>query len=142
MLWTELYKDRLRDWYSLRTPATNITLEENLHSINNWWLHAPVLDYYLHLADYADWPTPWELLSEDALCDLAKCLGIVYTLYMMKIPEITKMTIIETMDGYHLVQLNNGEFILGVEFNSITDDELSIQAAHSIDCEYFKNKIK
>jgi len=49
--------------------------------LNKMWSTAPFVNYNLDPSEPKSWPDPWTLLAENYWCDVAKTLGIVYTLY-------------------------------------------------------------
>ena len=106
-MWPTTYDDRLLEWRELREQLENISdLKDLLVTVDTWWQRAPLIPHYLHIDDYENWPNPWELLVENNFCELAKCLGIVYTLLVLNRNDLTKITIVETKN-YHLVVIND-----------------------------------
>ena len=68
----------------MRSATQTLPLEQALQDINFWWSHArPWHPYYLHWDDQPAWPDPWQLLSDNVYCDLAKALGIMYTISLL-----------------------------------------------------------
>ena len=47
-----------------------------------------LLNHYLHPNDIDNWPGPWELLVENNYCQIARGLGMVYTLHLVGINDI------------------------------------------------------
>jgi hypothetical protein len=80
-------------------------------SINDWWWRAPMINHYLHWDDHCAWPSPWELLADNMYCDLARALGIVYTIMMIEHEKTQEISLICT-DNDNLVQVNQGKYIL------------------------------
>ena len=77
---------------------------------------APTIDRWLHWQDQNSWPDPWELLNNHAYCDVAKALGIVYTIYFtghknLK-PEIRVYYDPDSKDRYTVAWLAQGKYIL------------------------------
>ena len=105
-MWATNYDDRLIEWRSLRDEAQHKNLNDALLQVDDWWQHAPLVNHYLHIDDQANWPLPWDLIAENTYCDLAKCLGICYTLLLLKHKDITSLEIIETQNEF-LVAVNN-----------------------------------
>ena len=105
-MWATSYDDRLIEWRSLREQAQSQDLEQCLLAVDDWWQQAPLVNHYLHIDDQANWPLPWDLIAENTYCDLAKCLGICYTLLLLKHKNITSLEIIETQQEF-LVAVNN-----------------------------------
>ena len=110
-MWPRSYQDRLVAWVELRHLCQNLDLEPALVAVNDWWQKTPWRPYYLHWDDHANWPDPWQLLADNVYCDLARAVGIVYTLHLLKRNDITELGLIQTDDS-NLVQVNLGKYIL------------------------------
>ena len=141
-MWNNRYEALLEEWYNLRQKAATLPIEDSLHLIDDWWAKAPLINNYLHMDDYSSWPLPWDLLAEYSFCDVAKCLGIMYTLLLIEHEDIHSLHIVQTEDEYSLVQINNGQYTLNDQIGEIISDQSEIHVKYSIDCEYFKNKLK
>jgi len=110
-MWHSKFEDRLLQWSILREEAKNLSLESSLTKINLWWQQTPWVPYHLHWDDQETWPNPWELLSDNLFCDLARSLGIVYTTMMIEHPEIDKIEL-ACSEETNLVLINQGKYIL------------------------------
>ena len=110
-MWPVKFEDRLIQWSILREEAKNLSLESSLNKINHWWQQTPWVPYHLHWDDQETWPNPWELLSDNLFCDLARSLGIVYTTMMIDHPEINKIEL-ASCEETNLVLINQGKYIL------------------------------
>jgi hypothetical protein len=110
-MWPVKFEDRLVQWSILREEAKNLSLESSLNKINHWWQQTPWSPYHLHWDDQETWPNPWELLSDNMFCDLARSLGIVYTTMMIDHPDIDKIEL-ASCDETNLVLINQGKYIL------------------------------
>jgi hypothetical protein len=139
-MWSNYYEDTLLEWNKLRAAAMAVDLEPALHMVNDWWARAPLSSHYLHPADYTEWPSPWDLLADNTYCELAKCLGIVYTLILLDRDDITSLHII-LQDNYYAVSVNNEQFILNDQPGEITGGARDTEIEWSLDCDYFKEKI-
>lgn len=109
-MWHTKFEDRLRDWHGLRLKIADIPLDSALLTVNDWWYASPWKPYYLHWDDHKTWPDPWQLLADNTFCDLARSLGIVYTISMglnLQMP----IQIAETDLG-NLVLIDQGKYIL------------------------------
>ena len=100
-----------------RQQAQSLDLESALILINDWWFRLPWQPYYLHWDDQADWPDPWQLLNDNIYCDLARGLGICYTLIMIDHPDIKDLELVQC-EGTNLVRINGGKYILNYESGS------------------------
>jgi hypothetical protein len=106
-MWKHLYQERLADWYHLRQVASVAKLPEQLQLINDWWFRAPIVNRVVTWDNTAEWPTPWNLLVNNGYCDLARALGIVYTLLLLDRQLYTDLEIISTGQD-NLVQIDSG----------------------------------
>jgi hypothetical protein len=110
-MWKTTYQERLADWYNLRQAASAVNLEDQIKLINDWWFCAPIVNRIVTWDDPVKWPTPWDLLVNNGYCDLARALGIVYTLMLLDNKLYTDLEIIKT-DQDNLVQVDLGKYIL------------------------------
>lgn len=110
-MWPDLFEQRLADWYSLRSNPNNLTQEQYLHAVNDWWWRVPMVNQYLSWDNYTTWPGPWDLLEKNHYCDLARCQGIAYTILMSSCPGIESLSVAQTDRG-NLVLVNHGKYIL------------------------------
>lgn len=117
-MWPKDYQDRLDQWVSLRDQCKVSTLSVALKQINQWWKFSPWRPYYLHWDDNIIWPNPWDLLADNVFCDLARSLGIMYTVLLIDRKDIEEASLLETNKG-NLVRINNGKYILNWNDDSL-----------------------
>jgi len=111
-MWKTEYHERLFDWVALREHCDlKQSTEEKLTAINNWWFRAPIVNCTVRWNEAAFWPGPWELLLNSGYCDLARALGIVYTIMMLDEPINATVEIIE-VENDNLVLIDSGKYIL------------------------------
>ena len=79
--WNLRVNDRLTQWKDFRHQLDRLPLDSAVVELNNMWSTAPFVNYNLDPSDTKTWPDPWALLAENYWCDVAKALGIVYTIY-------------------------------------------------------------
>jgi hypothetical protein len=120
-MWPKTFDARLISWYRLREQVQNLSSESALLTINNWWFNAPWRPYYLHWDDQPKWPDPWQLLSDDMYCEVARGLGILYTISLLDREDLAPTTLILTQDGINLVQVTKEKYILNWELNNIVN---------------------
>ena len=111
-MWFEDFADRLESWADLRTSANELPLEQALELVNNWWQKTPWQPYYLHWDDQPLWPDPWQLLSDNVYCDLARGLGILYTVSMLDHKDLVSFELVLTEDERNLVLVNKEKYTL------------------------------
>jgi len=108
-MWPPTYQERLADWVRLRQAAAALEQPEQLMLINDWWFRAPIVNHSILWQNARSWPTPWHLLNNNGYCELARALGIVYTI--MLVENYTDLKIIQTTQD-NLVQVDHGKYIL------------------------------
>ena len=111
-MWPKNFADRLEAWAELRIQAQELSLEEALQLVNSWWHQSPWQPYYLHWDDQPKWPDPWQLLNDNVYCDLARGLGILYTVSMLNHKDLTSYELVLTEDGRNLVLINKVKYTL------------------------------
>jgi len=110
-MWKTPYQESLADWVCLRREASLLKQSEQLLLINDWWFRAPIVNHLIHWENLQSWPTPWELLNNNGYCELARALGIVYTIMIIENRTYTDLKIIQTKED-NLVQVDHGKYIL------------------------------
>jgi len=118
-MWQPRFDDRLLEWRELSNKSAQLSLEDALVTVDQWWQRAPLTNHYLHLDEYEKWPLPWDLLADDVYCDLAKCLGIVYTLMLIKHEDIQSIRILQ-LEDFYAVEVNSS-YILNYIPNEIVN---------------------
>ena len=133
-MWNLKSVDRLQHWKNFRTELDTQGISEAIKNTVELWNRAPFVPYYL--ADNLDppWPNPWELLIENRYCDVAKVLGILYTLYFSKHRDSATFEIRifrnpKNSQQYNTVWVNGGEYIINFEDDAVVntaafDDDL------------------
>lgn len=87
------------------------SVDHALLAINNWWFAAPMISRGLIWEQHEHWPDPWQLLSNHSLCDLARGLGMLYTVTMIVHADIADCSLVQTGHD-NLVLVNQGKYIL------------------------------
>jgi hypothetical protein len=111
-MWQQTFDARLASWNQLRDHCQTLPLESALTTINQWWVNSPWQPYYLHWDDQPNWPDPWQLLSDNVYCDLARALGIVYTISIIDRKDTDPTELVLTEEGYNLVLVAKEKYIL------------------------------
>jgi len=122
-MWHAQFDKRLESWNHLRNSANSLSLEDSLQLINEWWHQTPWCPYHLHWDDRETWPDPWQLLSDNVYCDLARALGIMYTVVLMDRSDLSSSSIVETDQG-NLVQIDQAKYILNWGRNIVLNTSL------------------
>jgi len=126
-MWPATFAGRLESWYSMRQQCQVLPVESVLENINSWWSQTPWQPYYLHWDDLADWPDPWTLLNDNVYCDLARALGILYTISLLDRADLTDADLVLTQDGHNLVLVDKSKYILNWNPDTIVNTNQEIQ---------------
>lgn len=127
MTWPTNFSNRLASWNLLRQQCQNLSTESALEKINRWWFGAPWRPYYLHWDDSATWPDPWQLLSDDIYCEVARGLGILYTITLLDRNDIGPADLVLTDSGHNLVLVDQTKYILNWEKDTIVNNNLELK---------------
>jgi len=129
-MWHKDFANRLGAWAELRSQVQSMPLEQALQTINTWWYQAPWTGYYLHWDDMLTWPDPWQLLSDNIYCDVARGLGILYTLTLLEHKDLTSIELILTEDNRNLVLINQEKYTLNWDTTIIVNTPLVQKVKH------------
>ena len=122
------YYTRLSAWYNFRQhlESLNADTQTICIEVDKFWQQCPILNHYLHPADTPDWPTPWELISDNNYCLYARGLGMVYTLMLLGIENIDFVDAIDdNSENVCLVLVDNAKYILNYHPNMVVNMKLS-----------------
>ena len=118
-MWILKPDERLRDWKIFRNQISGQTLEQACSDTAHLWSYAPFVNYYIdpdRENSTSPWPDPWTLLHENYYCDVAKALGMLYTIYLSNHKpldiELRHYQCRETREAFNLVWLAKGKYIL------------------------------
>jgi hypothetical protein len=119
---------RLSHWKTFRDQLGSMTLLQALKATQQLWQTCPFTPFYLAADQPDSWPNPWDLLIENYYCDLAKCLGIVYTLHLSNHknvldPEIRVYNDMVSRYQYHIAYFANGKYVLNLIDNEVVNKE-------------------
>ena len=126
MIWPASFAARLEGWNLLRDQCVNLPVASALEDINAWWFRAPWTAYYLHWDDTAAWPDPWQLLSDNIYCELARGLGILYTITLLDRADLTSASLILTQTGHNLVLADQTKYILNWEADTVVNNNQQV----------------
>jgi len=119
---------RLRAWREFRASLSFMPLETALDAVREFWSTAPFAPYYLDPAKPESWPTPWELIAENYYCDVAKALGILYTVKFSTHGPVLDAEILNCEESgtgfaYNLVYLAQGKYVLNYADDAVVNIE-------------------
>jgi hypothetical protein len=126
-MWPVTFSDRLAAWADLRSQCESLDVESALTTINDWWFTTPWQPYYLHWDDQPKWPDPWQLLSDNVYCDLARGLGILYTVSLLDRADMADAELVLAEDGSNLVQVAKEKYILNWNRDLIVNNKPKVK---------------
>lgn len=119
-MWPRDFRSQLESWAQLRQQCQTLGSESALFQINSWWFQTPWTAYHLHWDDQADWPDPWQLLSDNIYCPVARGLGIMYTIAMLDREDFQDACMIEHHSD-NLVLVSQEKYILNWDADQIVN---------------------
>jgi len=125
-MWPVNFALRLESWNNLRDRVQTLPIEQALKDINAWWFDVPWRPYYLHWDDQPIWPDPWQLLSDNHYCDLARALGILYTITLLDRADLGDATLVLTETGDNLVLVAKSKYILNWDRDTIVNTNQAV----------------
>jgi hypothetical protein len=114
-MWNLTPSERLRYWHDFRKKISEQSKKDAIKETHHLWCYAPFVSHYLTTDQIATWPNPWELVNDNYYCDLAKSLGMVYTLYLTSHAIESTIEIYRdeiSKDNYNLVYIDGGKYVL------------------------------
>jgi len=141
-MWPRNFSERLESWAQLRQQCSKLDSEPALIKINAWWFQTPWTAYHLHWDDQADWPDPWQLLSDDQYCPVARGLGIMYTIAMLDREDLQDSQMIEYQSD-NLVLVAKKKYILNWDPDQVVNISLGkSNPRRQVSQEQIKQKIR
>ena len=96
----------------------------------------------MHWDDQSTWPDPWQLLSDDIYCSLARGLGILYTITMLDRADLQDAVLAE-VGSDNLVLVDKSKYILNWDVNTVVNiNPTGTKAQHSVTQEQIKQQIR
>lgn len=115
------YENRLQEWYRLRKQIIPLSTKEKAEFADAWWQKAPQVNHYLHPDDITNWPNPWDLLVDNTYCEIARGLGICYTLLMTGVSDIQFVEASDTHGNELFVVIVDNTWVINYWPNSINE---------------------
>ncbi len=82
MIWNFREQDRLAAWKQFREGLLFLTEDEIITEVNKFWNTAPLSNQYYSQDLPEQFPGPWQLIVDNFYDDIAKGLGIYYTILL------------------------------------------------------------
>lgn len=120
--------ERISHWKSFRQSISEMDIATACYQTLNFWKSCPFAPYYLSDQEPQSWPNPWDLLIDNCYCDLAKCLGIIYTLHLSNHsvglnPELRVYYNSKSRHRYHIAYFCQGKYVLNLIEDEVVNKE-------------------
>lgn len=119
------YDARLKAWSELRARLQGSPTQTRCIEIDKFWQSVPIQTYYLHTDYINDWPTPWELISDNLYCIYARALGMIYTLLLT---GTEKVELVNAKDDNSnevvLVLVDNAKYVLNYWPGTVVNNQI------------------
>lgn len=120
--------ERLSRWREFRKSLDTLTLEQAVKATVDFWHGCPFSPYYLDPAKPEEWPNPWTLIEENYYCDIAKALGMLYTIkFTAHNPSVELRMYVdpETRYSYNLVWIDDGKYVINLIEGEVVNKQLA-----------------
>ena len=116
-MWKLGLPERLEHWRRLRSDMDALEIGDALALAAEAWGKAPFTPFYLDYERPDTWPDPWTLIAENSYCDLARALGLLYTIHRSRhgAEHNLSLRILRRADDrsqYNLVVVDEGKYVL------------------------------
>lgn len=137
------YETRLQNWFDLRNKLKDADLETKCLEIDKWWQSAPIVPHYLHPQESSAWPGPWELLSDNEYCSIARGLGMIYTLLLTDVQDVDFcIATDDNSEDVVLVLVDGAKYILNYWPDTVLSNNLQdFTIAKKLDIDTIKTKL-
>jgi hypothetical protein len=117
---------RLERWRQFRAEIGSMDLGTALELVQDRWNTAPFTPFYLDVEDPKSWPDPWTLIAENYYCDLARALGMLYTIHLSDHGQDHELVLCimdrpGTFYRYNLVVVDGGKYVLNLDSHGIVN---------------------
>lgn len=123
-MWKLKADERLIRWRDFRHSLSTMSFEKALLAVEDFWLSTPFTPYYLDANDPESWPNPWQMIEENYYCDLARALGMLYTIFFSEHRKEAELLIYkdeETGYVYNLVCFDKGKYVINLMRGTIVN---------------------
>lgn len=137
------YETRLSSWYDLRVRLEDSSVETRCVEVDKFWQQAPLVNHHLHILDSENWPDPWQLLVENTYCEVARAVGICYTLLLLGVENIEIAEATDKMgDDVVIVLVDNAKYILNYWPDTVLSNTLEdFKVKRTVSLDNIKRKI-
>jgi hypothetical protein len=140
MIWQyQKTSERIREWATFRHKIDKMPFEKALLETVKLWSYAPIINSWMDFTDSSTWPDPWELIEDSGYDELAKSLGMLYTLYLSGHTDHSYSLLIGLhqirREYCYIVSIDDGKYVLNYEWDEIVNTQ-QIDPKVKVMCHY------
>lgn len=112
-MWNLNKQERLLAWQSFRNSLDSMEFEDCIKTVNEHWWSAPISSQFFCQTLPNQWPNPWQLIVDNFYDDIARALGMLYTIYYSKHNCDVQLVCGKYQENeYNLVSIDGGKYTL------------------------------
>ena len=118
-------QSRLLDWKKFRLEIDTLYEIDAIQATSALYNTAPISSQFLCPDFVEDWPDPWQLIVDNYYDDIAKALGMLYTMYYSSHNMAGEMRCYRDNDrseDYNLAWLGHGKYILNYDLDVVVNN--------------------
>lgn len=115
---------KIKEWRDFRISINDKNEVDQLTDVVEYWSKAPLVNYVLDYNTFKEWPTPWELISEDYFDSITIAYLMMETLITLKWnKDRFVLSYIKPDDNsdYIMVLIVDNKYVLNYSYNEIYD---------------------
>ena len=124
MWFDEPEDNRIVSWRIWRDSLVGLPKEEIINQVVETWSSVPTVTHLLAPDQVSNWPSPWQLITDNYYCDIAINLGIFYTLALLESDEFKDLCIEiykNQNDWINLSSVDSGKYVLNYSHNKVVN---------------------
>ena len=126
-MWNLDTQARLSAWFEFRQKISVLSIEEAVDMTNELWKTAPISNQCYAVDQPSEWPDPWQLVVDNIYDDIAKALGMLYTITLSHKEisgEIRCYRDRKLSHDFNLAWLEHGKYVLNYDLEVRVNTEL------------------
>jgi hypothetical protein len=134
-MWDSSIQDRLSIWFTFRKRLDRLPFEQAVHEVNKFWWRAPISSQYYSCDMPDQWPDPWQLLVENHYDNIARGLGMLYTITLTKHNPSVEFLCVRNREKSceeALVWIEQGKYVLNWDVEVRVNNTLQLEAYRTI----------
>lgn len=123
-------------WRQFRTDLDSMSFHDCVHEVNKYYWTAPLSSTYYSPDLPGEWPGPWDLITLNHYDDIARALGMLYTIALTRHDNhdlaIHCYRDRKNSRDYNLVWIDSGKYVLNYDLEVRVNNTLQLESASLI----------